>query len=155
MTRSPRAQGFTLIELMVAVAIVALLIVIALPAYNQYVIAAKRSLARAELLKVTARQEQFFVDNKKYAATTLADLGYPGVTYAINSHGDAVAATAADRIYVIRLAASPAATTMAFTLEAVPQLQQAKDTKCQTLTLSSAGVKGLAGGATGSVADCW
>lgn len=155
MTRSPRTQGFTLIELMVAVAIVALLIVIALPAYNQYVIAAKRSLARAELFKAMARQEQFFVDNKKYAATTLADLGYPGVTYAINSHGDAVAATAADRIYVIRLAAAPAATATTYTLEAVPQLKQADDTKCQTLTLSSLGFKGLTGGATGSVADCW
>lgn len=155
MATPQRAQGFTLIELMIAVAIMAVLIAVALPAYNQYVITAKRSLARAELLKVMARQEQFFVDNKKYAATTLADLGYPGVTYAINGHGDASAANAADRTYVIRLAAAPAATATSYTLEAVPQLKQADDTKCQTLTLSSLGVKGLTGGATGSVADCW
>lgn len=153
--RAHKQEGFTLIELMIAVAIIAVLIAIALPAYNQHIITAKRSLARAELIKVAARQEQFFVNNKKYASTTLADLGYGGVTYAVNSQGDAIGAAAADRVYVIRLAAAPAATATSYTLEAVPQLEQVKDIKCKTLTLSSLGVKGLTGGATGTVAQCW
>lgn len=67
-------SGFTLIELMIVVAIVAILAAIALPSYEQYIIRGNRSEGRAELLDLLARQERFYSDNQRYAGS-LADLG--------------------------------------------------------------------------------
>lgn len=145
-----RTRGFTLIELMVVIAIVALLVMVAMPAYDSYVRKTKRSLGKAELMSVMARQEQFFVNNKQYA-TALTGLGYSASPYAINQDGDEVAVTASSRIYQIAISA---ATATAFTLQAIPQGSQAKDTQCGTLQITSVGVKSIVGG-TGSVSDCW
>lgn len=145
-------QGFTLVEVMIVVVVVAILVAVALPSYNQQIMKTRRSLAAGELIKVQARQEQFFVNNKRYA-TDLTDLGYGAATYGIDRDGNPVAAAAANRIYVIQLAAGATAT--AFTLEAVPQLEQAADAHCETLTLSSLGVKDVSVGATMDAAYCW
>ncbi len=141
--------GFTLIELMVVIAIVAILVMIAMPGYEAYIRKTKRSLGKGELLAVQARQEQFFADNKQYA-TDLSNLGYGSSPYAINSDGVEVDVTAADRIYVIQLSS---ATTTAFTLNAVPQLKQAKDTECATLSITNTSVKSISG--SGSSSNCW
>jgi type IV pilus assembly protein PilE len=143
-------RGFTLIELMVVIAIVALLVMVAMPAYDGYVRKTKRSIGKAELMSVMARQEQFFVNNKQYA-TTLTALGYSASPYAINQDGDEVAVTAASRIYQIAISDTSAT---AFTLQAVPQGSQAKDTQCGTLQITSVGVKSIVGG-SGTVSDCW
>lgn len=145
-----RSFGFTLIELMVVIAIVALLVMVAIPAYDGYVRKTQRSIGKAELMSVMARQEQFFVNNKQYA-TTLTDLGYTASPYAINRDGDEVAVTAASRIYQIAISD---ATVAAFTLQAIPQGSQAKDTQCGTLQITSVGVKSIVD-SSGSVSDCW
>lgn len=145
-------KGFTLIEVMIVVVVVAILVAVALPSYQQQIIKTRRSLAAGELIKVQARQEQFFVNNKRYA-TDLTDLGYGAASYGIDSNGNPVAAAAANRIYVIQLAAGASAT--AFTLEAVPQLAQAKDAHCETLVLTSLGVKSVSAGATMDADYCW
>ena len=62
-----RARGFTLIELMVVVAIVAILATIALPAYNDYVRRSKIQEASATLLAMRVQMEQFFQDNLQYS----------------------------------------------------------------------------------------
>ena len=64
-----RAQnGVTLIELMVVAGIVALLAAIAYPSYDRYVVRSKRAVAQNALLQIADRQQQFFMDNKRYAA---------------------------------------------------------------------------------------
>ncbi len=141
-----RAFGFTLIELMVVIAIVALLVMVAMPSFQGQIRKTKRSIGKAELMSVIARQEQFFANNKQYA-TDLTDLGYIANPYAIDRDSVELAVTASGRIYTIQLSA---ATATAFTLQAVPQLDQAKDTLCGTLQITSTGVKT----ATGS-GDCW
>ncbi|WP_432726996.1 type IV pilin protein [Variovorax sp. W6] len=62
-----RSSGFTLIELMITVAIVAILASIALPSYQQYVVRSKRSAAQAQMLDIANRQQQFLIANRGYA----------------------------------------------------------------------------------------
>ncbi len=145
-----KAPGFTLIELMIVVVIVSVLLAVGLPAYQNQVIKTKRSLARGELLEVQARQEQYFVNNKAYA-TDLTNLGYPANGYYVDQDSNDLA-TSAGAIYQIQFQAGTATTT-AFTLEAVPQGGQTKDDRCQTLRLTSTGVKTETG--SGDTAECW
>src|SRR4051812_35807009 len=59
--------GFTLIEILIAVAIVGILAAIALPSYNQYVVRGKLAEAYSSLLSARVQSEQWFQDNRTYA----------------------------------------------------------------------------------------
>lgn len=67
-----RATGFTLIELMITVAIVALLAAIAFPSYQSHVRKGYRAAAQTFLMDVAQKQTQFLIDNRAYASTTSA-----------------------------------------------------------------------------------
>lgn len=71
-------RGFTLIELMIAVAIVGVLIAIAYPSYTNSLIKGNRAAARAFLLEVSQKQQQFLLDNRAYG--TKAELEATGVS---------------------------------------------------------------------------
>ncbi len=73
-----KTSGFTLIELMVTVAIVGILAAVALPSYRNSVLKSARSEGKSALLEVATRQEQFYLDNKTYTIT-MAALGLPVV----------------------------------------------------------------------------
>jgi type IV pilus assembly protein PilE len=74
---SRRRNGFTLIEVMITVVIIAILASIAIPSYQRYVIRAKRSAAQAQMMDIANRQQQFLLANRSYAdKTTLAASGY-------------------------------------------------------------------------------
>jgi len=141
-------RGVTLLELMIVVVIVAIIASFAYPSYTQFVLRAKRTAATSMLLQIADRQQQFFMDNKQYAAN-LTRLGFAANTVMIDEEGAIVPDASDDRIYNISVSASTATT---YALTAAPQLVQAsKDTKCGSLTLSNTGVKGH----SGSGADCW
>ncbi|MGH8766003.1 MAG: type IV pilin protein, partial [Burkholderiales bacterium] len=63
-----RYQGFTLIELMIVVAIVALLAAYAIPQYNDYVTRGKLQEAYANLAALRVKMEQFYQDNRMYSS---------------------------------------------------------------------------------------
>jgi len=68
-------SGFTIIELMIAVAIIAILAAIALPAYNDYVLRGKITEAFTGLADFRVRMEQFYQDNRRYDGAGLNGCG--------------------------------------------------------------------------------
>jgi len=121
--------GFTLVELIVAVAIIAILASIALPSYEETLQRSRRSEAREALSDFAARQEQFYLDNKTYS-TTISALGR--------------SATTENGYYVISI---PSANALTYTLRATAQAPQNKDTECAAIDVTSRGNR--------SPADCW
>ena len=73
--------GFTLIELMIVVAVVGILAAIALPSYNQYVVRGKLAEAYANLLAMRVQSEQWFQDNRTYAGMTCSTTNARYFTY--------------------------------------------------------------------------
>lgn len=73
-------HGFTLIELVIAIAVIAILVTIALPNYSRYVTRGKRSAAEAAMMQIADREQQFFIANRSYmdtAALTAAGYSLP------------------------------------------------------------------------------
>ncbi|MFT5781730.1 MAG: type IV pilus assembly protein PilE [Pseudomonas sp.] len=125
--------GFTLIELMITVAIIGILAAIAYPSYTEYVLRGNRTEGQALLNDAAARQERYYAQNNTYADTP-AKLGYTS-TSTVNG------------LYVI---STPTGTASAYTLLAATQRT---DAKCGDLGLNQAGTKTKSG--TGALADCW
>ena len=148
-TRSHCGQrGVTLLELMIVVAIVAIISAFAFPSYMQYVVNTKRTVATSALLQIADRQQQFFMDNKQYA-DDLTDLGFAANPLVLADTGNSAAAGDSDAVYSISLS-NVAVTT--YSITAAPLHGQAsRDTHCASLTLDQAGARGDTGGG----GDCW
>ncbi len=141
-------RGITLIELMVVLVIIAIIASIAYPSYTQFVVRTKRSSAKSALMQIADRQQQYFMDSKRYAAS-LTDLGFGANPFVIGDDGQSVAGGSDDRVYSMSLSNVTATT---FTATATPQLLQAsKDTKCGNMTLAHTGEKGQSGAGD----NCW
>lgn len=143
-----RLAGFTLIEVVVVVLVVAVLMTLALPAYQQQLLRMRRGLAVIELNALQLRQEQFFVEYRRYA-TGFAELGRPQGGYAIDGNGMRVAADAGAGVYRFVLAADA----LSFTVHAAPQSTQRADRACGRLSLSHMGARTISG--TGTAVQCW
>ncbi len=137
-----RAKGFTLVELMVVVAIVGLLSSLAYPSFTEYVTRAKRQTTQEALYRITMQQEQFFADNKTYA-DGLDDLGYPSWLMAINDDGELVPWSTGDKNYGVAIiwASGPSATTkLNYSVYAWPYgAQYTRDLKCGAMRLDESG----------------
>ncbi|MFN2301846.1 MAG: type IV pilin protein [Gammaproteobacteria bacterium] len=148
MNRQHGQGGFTLIELMIVVAIIGFLAAIAYPSYNAYVTKSMRSVGQSILTQVASRQEQFFLDNKTYA-DNLTLLGYAANPMTVSSDGQPNGG--GQVVYQVVIDESTTANT--FLLRAVPQGTHAtRDTDCATLSLNHRGQKAATGTAP---AKCW
>ena len=147
--------GFTLVELMVVVMVIAILASVAIPSYSGYVTDARRQGAAQEMLTIASRQEQHFLDNKAYA-TTLTQLGYSAQPIGTDENGAYVGATDASAMYTFAITSTTATTSgtiRAYTVSAIPKGSQlSRDSECATLTLNEAGVR-TADGASNP--ECW
>ncbi len=133
---SMRKQGgFTLIELMVVVAIIGILSAIAIPSYQDYVLRGNRTEGMALLNDAAARQERYQAQNNTYADTP-AKLG--------------LQESSNNNLYTLSISNT---SSTAYTLTATPKGSQTRDTKCGTLGLNQAGTKTKTG--TAALSDCW
>lgn len=136
-----RMRGFTLIELMVVVAVIAILGAIAFPSYQEAVRKGHRGQAKADLLDLAQRAERFRTINGTYEGFALGS-------------GDDKSPRQGTQRYTVTLATTPTT----FTLKAAPfNAQQRKDARCRTLVLNQAGEKTIEGSPTptGTAAECW
>ncbi len=136
-------RGFTLIEVMVVVAIIGILAAIAYPSYDEYVKRGHRSEGMAQLNDIAARQERYYSQAHTYI-TASANLDKLGLTV---SSDKVVSATGKYAVTVDK-----ANNDGGYTLTAI---QNFGDTKCGNLTLNALGVKGRSATDGKSVEDCW
>jgi len=135
-----RSQGFSLIELMIAVVIVGILAAIAIPMYSDYVTRSRRADGQATLMQVAQELERCYTQFSKYNDNSCSVV-----------NGGVVSETSDQGFYGIS-ASGGNLTESAFTLTATPQNEQADDTDCTTLTLTHLGEQS----ATGDDPDsCW
>ena len=146
------SSGFTLIELMIAVVIVAILASIALPSYTQYIERAKRADARTQLLQVAQFMQRFYAANDSFEKDRIGNAvstKIPGSLTQSPADGSA--------IYKLSI---PTATAVGYELRMTPVSGESMGTdSCGTYTLTSTGVRGvLVDGSAGDAAlrnTCW
>jgi len=146
-----KQRGFTLIELMMVVVILAVLLAIAVPAYRDQVLKGNRAVAKAKLLDLAARQEQFIADNKVYSNTLAVFTGLATTDAGVDSNFNWLASNSAERVYTIAVTTTSA--NMNYVLTATPaNAQQADAAKCGSLSITHTGARS----ATGSLGvECW
>lgn len=152
-----RAQkGFTLIEVMIVVAVIGILTAVALPSYNEYIRKGHRADARAGLLQAQQWLERASTATGNYPATLPANLTWTGDTsrrYTICFAGDNNCTGAATNVTSANTAANP---TAAFGLVATRKAGAQATDRCGDFTVTNTGLRGannLSSGAT--VDECW
>lgn len=139
MPRSKTESGFTLVELVIVMAILAIIAAIVVPSYQKYVERARRVEGREMLQRIASAQERFYTNRNRYTndmttnaglnlATTTSEGGYYAVTILVAADGQS------------------------YTLTATPQGTQTED-KCANLTVNNVGARGYSGDDTNG--KCW
>lgn len=144
-------RGFTLIELMVVVAIIGLLAAIGYPSYTSYAMRANRVDATKALAQLAAQQERHFSKNNTYAATITgappAGLNLPAseVTTDLGYYNLAIQ----------QLGAEPLTQAFQVVATVAPGSSQQRDTACATFMLDSRGVATALNSGGGAAMNCW
>jgi type IV pilus assembly protein PilE len=134
--RTGRARGFSLLELVVALAIVATLAALAQPAYRRLLLRAQRTEAASALMQIAAMQERYHLQHQAY--TTALEAAPPA--------GLGLQPLSAEGRYALAVTAADANGFMAV---ATARGSQAEDITCSSFALDESGTKS----STGS--DCW
>jgi len=122
-----RAVGFTLVELMIVIAVMAILVSLALPNYQQSIRKGRRADAQTDLIEFVGQAERVFTQTNSYENATLpANTDFYTYTFSV------------------------AASATAYTIQAAPKTIQGED-GCGTMRLDQAGLRTK----TGTLAGCW
>jgi len=131
-------RGFTLIELMITVAIVAIITTVAYPSYSEYIKRGNRTEGQALLNDTAAAQERYYAQNYVYITNTADILKLKART------------TSSTGKYTLSL--SSAANDGGYTLTATEQFG---DTACGNLTLTATGTRGRSATSGKTIEECW
>jgi len=149
--RAVRAAGFTLIEVVVAMVIAAILAAIAIPQYTAYTTRAKRSEAKAVLAQAAQFMERNYTQAGAYNLDAASGTNPLGALAALPA-SISQAPLSGNPNYLITLSAVAA---QSYTLSATPVGSPGfTDAECGTLTLDNTGLQGATGG-TLTAPDCW
>jgi len=141
-SRKHQSVGFTLVELMVTVAIVSILATIAVTSYSSQVLKSRRTEAKSALLDLAGREERLFSTTNSYSSDELF-LGYATVSTPMTNMAFG------NGYYQL----TAVATVSTYTLTAKPVGAQANDTACGQFFVNQLGVQTVSGTAT--AASCW
>ena len=134
-----RTPGFTLIELMIALAVAAILASVAYPSYLSQVAKGRRADGKQALVELAQRLERLYTERGTYAGATLGGTG--GLYPAVSPGG----------FYALAFSSQNAD---GFVIAATPRGKQVGDA-CSTLGYNQLGDRTVGTGATLTVAQCW
>ena len=147
-----RSRGFTLIELMITVVIMAILAGISVAGYGQYVRRANRVDATSALLRISTAQERFYLQSNTYAGNALlAEAPPDGLGMAGTEQG----------LYALAIEPDAAGLVVGYraTATAISTRGQGEDAACQVFSIDQSGKRSATagGGAAGPevTARCW
>jgi type IV pilus assembly protein PilE len=139
-----RIQGFSIIEILIVVSIVAILATIALPSYNDAMTKSRRTDGKVALMDLATRMERYYSEHHSYSDASIAPDGSSS-TQVLNSN------LSPEGWYQLQISAQ---SDSSYTISAVPQNAQASsDLTCATFSYDNLGQEGISG--SGSVSDCW
>jgi type IV pilus assembly protein PilE len=144
-SRKTLSLGFTLVELMVTVAVLSVLATIAVTSYSSQVLKSRRTEAKSALLDLAGREERLFSTTNAYSNLEAA-LGY-----AVATSTTVMTAMPFGNGYYTLTVTTPTASS--YTLTATPAGSQLNDTACGTFQLNQLGQQTVSG--TTSAATCW
>lgn len=132
MHKRSKTRGFTLIELMVVVAIIALVASFAIPAYQRYGERARRADGKEMLMRVAAAQERYYTNFNRYAVAPLTAATSLGLNSLISERG----------YYSINSANGATGNTQSYILTVTPVAGGAQVAdRCGALSINNTGVK--------------
>ena len=136
----PSSKGFTLVELMVTIVVVAILAAIAVPSYTAQIRKSRRTEGRTAVLDAAAREERFFATHNFYTQTS-TDLSYTPFPAAVGNY------------YTLNVVCNDKACASGFTVTATPTGPQVNDTVCTSFTVDQTGLQSATPAANATT--CW
>ena len=131
-----KTGGFTLIELMIVLAVLSIIVAVGYPSYQEHVKKSRRAEGMGQLLELADRMERAYSDSGTYP-TDISEV---------------FVATTTGGLYSLSIVT---ANNISFIVSATPtSIKNQNDDKCHTFTLSSLGEKSVSGGSLGTTA-CW